>query len=415
MAAYERDKGFTVIEMVVALFILAIVLTAIAPAFYGELKATAAANYRSSANGLAVGAIEEMRAFPFYQIGWNQADYTTSGSTALTCVSPSNTFQTGGSAPTWNSSAGLEPVKLTGGSALDNVNNNLLTTQTISNVTFTTTRCVYWVTASTGSLAAYKLTWVGVSWSVAGVAWHVTQSSAIYPGGEGKYVSGGHDNYNPSAPNCTNQGGVPAAPKSLSAAQDPASPTTTVDLTWSEGTETTTTVIPVQYQVNYSSTSSTGPWAPFSQTGLPNQNVDGLIPSTTYWFQVLEVACDGTPGPAVVVSQATANASQSCAYSNFTVSPKTASIGSSDQLSGISSFQLSVQVTASCNNVAAYYSPKNDGTYVTDTAPPGSGTLTWSTSANKWAAGTITFTLYVGGSATVDAAQVTITCSAKKC
>ena len=410
-----REQGFTIVELMIAMLVLAIVMVALAPAFYGELKATAAANYRSTANGLAVGAIEEMRAFPFYQIGWNQGDYSTSGSTALSCVSPSNTFQTGGTAPAWNTRAGLEPVKLTGASALDNVNNNLLTSQTISPVTFTISRCVYWVSASTGSSAAYKLTWVGVSWSVGGTPWHVSQTSAIYPGGEGKYGGSGHNNNNPSAPSCSNSGSLPATPKSLAASQDPTSPTSTVDLTWSEGSETFSSVMPVEYQVNYSSNGPSGPWIPFSQSGLPSQNVDGLVASTTYWFQVFELACDGTPGAAVVVSQATATASQSCVYSNFTVSPSTASIGSNKTLIGISAFQVSVQVTSACNNIYVSYDPQLKNQPVTDSAPAGSGSLTWNTSASRWAAGTIVFTLYVGGAQTSDAAQVQISCTAKSC
>lgn len=417
VAVHKREQGFTLVELMIALLVLAIVVAALAPAFYGELKATAASNFRSTANGLAVGAIEEMRAFPFYEIGYNQTDYSTAGTTALTCVSPTNSHQAGGTAPSWNSSAGLEPVALSSGSALDNVNNNLLTSQTISNVTFTTTRCVYWVSSSAGNTAAYKLTWVGVSWSVAGVPWHVSQTSAIYPGGEGKYTGTGHNNDTPGAPSCANQGITPFAVQNLIAAGG-ADPTTTVALTWSEGSDPTV-VMPVQYQVSYNSKSSTGPWVQFSQTGLPNQNVTGLTPGVTYWFQVLEVSCDGKLGPATVVSQATNNAPQTCSATNFTVTgyngTATAQIGSSDHLSNISAFTVSVQVTSGCNNVAAYYSPKNDGTYVTDYGPSGPGTVSWSTSASKWAAGTITFHLYQNGTDTGDTSQVTITCSGKTC
>jgi hypothetical protein len=121
------------------------------------------------------------------------------------------------------------------------------------------------------------------------------------------------------------------------------------------------------------------------------------------------------------VSQATASAAQSCTYGNFKVTTNpggqtTATIDSNDKLSGgVNSFQMSVNVSTACSNIAARYSPTNNGSYVTDTAPAGSGTLTWNSSAPKWAAGTITFTLYVGGTATTDAAQVTISCNAQHC
>lgn len=416
----ERERGFTLVEMLVALMVLAIAMVAIAPAFYGELRASAAASYRSTANGLAVGAIEDLRAFPYYEIGYSKSDYLAAGSTtlsqaALSCVASTNTHQSGGTAPSWNTSSGLEPVELASNSAFDNSINNLQTSETISNINFTITRCVYWEDASSGDYsAAYKLTWVGVSWKVDGVPWHVSQTSAIYPGGEGKYTSG-HDNNNPATATCTNAGTVPSAPTAVTATQDATYPTSTVDLTWTEGSNASS-VYPLQYEVDYRS-STTAPWVVFGDTGLNSLNVDGLAASTTYWFQVWAIACDGTQSTtATGTSQATATATQACSASNFTVTPTTTTIGSSDMLDKVSSFQLSAQVTSACSSIGAYYSPKNDGTYVTDTATPsGAGGVTWATTASKWAAGTITFTLYLNGAATTNTIQVTISCDAKKC
>lgn len=412
---HERDEGFTLVEMLIALMIFAIVMLALAPAFYGQLKAAAATSYRSTANGLAVAAIEQMRSFPYYEIGYNQSDYSTSGSTALSCVSPLNTYQTGGTAPSWNSVAGLKPVELSSGSALDDINNNLQSSQTISHITFTTTRCVYWVSSSTGDTAAYKETWIGVSWFADGQNWHVSHMSAIYPGGEGKYTTG-QNNDNPGAAECQNQGTVPAAPVSLTAAADATYPASTVDLTWSAGTDTSGgVVLPLQYEVDYSSSVS-GPWIPFSTAGLTYANVDGLASGNQYWFEVWAIACDGTrSSSAATVSQSTASSSQPCSATNFTVSPTSASIGSSDKLSGISAFQVSAEVTSGCSNVAVQYIPTITGSTVTDNAPGGTGTLAWTTSASKWAAGTVTFHLYIGGTDTGQVQQVTISCNAQHC
>lgn len=410
----KREGGFTLIEMMVALLILSIVLTALVPAFYGELKASAATDYRSTANGLAVAAIEQMRAFPYYEIGYNKSDFSTAGSTALTCVSPTNTYQTGGTAPSWNSAAGLDPVELSSGSALDNTINNLLTSQTISNITYTTTRCVYWVTSSTNQSAAYKETWVGVSWTAAGMNWHVVHTSALYPGGEGLYTSG-QDNATPGASQCQNQGTVPSTPTSLTATQDTTSPTTTVDLAWSEPSTNPTSTDPLQYQVDYNSTSAGGPWIPYSTNGLPYQNVDGLTPGVQYWFQVEALACDGTPSAGwAAATQTPATASQSCVLSGFSVSPPSATIDSSDKLSG-NPFQFSVNASSACSNVAVQYQPRNTGSTVTDYAPGGTGSLVWNSSASKWAAGTITFHLYNAGTDTGQAQQVTISCNASHC
>src|SRR5438309_253987 len=94
----ERDRGFTIVELIVALLVMAIVMAALAPTFYGDLRSTVSTNDRSVANGLAVAATEQMRSFPYWQIGYTSADYT---STAGACLAKAN----GGSAPAWNSSA----------------------------------------------------------------------------------------------------------------------------------------------------------------------------------------------------------------------------------------------------------------------------------------------------------------------
>jgi prepilin-type N-terminal cleavage/methylation domain-containing protein len=432
----EDERGFTLVELIIAMMVLAIVMAALAPAFYGELKATAATDYRSTATGLAVAAIEQMRAFPYSEIGWDTSDYETPSTTATvpssqtgTCIGSGNTNVSSDSkivanekAPSWNVyGATYNPVELNSGSAFDLTTSNLYGQETIGPTTYDIARCVYWVAASPTSSgtatypSAYKLTWVGVSWKVSAMSWHVTQASAVYPGGAGTYTAENNDSS--TSTTCQNTGGgQPSAPNNLTASVDTTQSTTTADLAWTAPTTYTSSELPLTYEVEYKS-SATGAWTVFSQnSGLLSQDVDGLSPGTEYWFQVLAVACDGSAlTTGATTTYTTPSASQACTAESFTVTPSSTTIGSNDKLDQISSFQASATVTSSCNNVALYYSPTNNSTYTTDSAPAGSGTLTWNTSATKWAVGTITFHLYIGGTDSGETAQVKIACDAQHC
>jgi hypothetical protein len=303
-----------------------------------------------------------------------------------------------------------------------------------------------------------------VQWTVNGVPWHVSESSAIYPGGEGTYVAS-NNNGIPFSPNCTNAGTVPNAPTALTAATDPTFPTTAVDLTWAEGASDPVSVLPLQYEVDYQTTGS-GVWTFYQDTGVPGTAnnpfvVDGLVPGTSYSFEVYEVACDSTHSTATPPATITTSGSSSttttttttttvpstttttvggsttttsstsstsststtiptgCSATNFTVSPASgATINSSGSLVGSQKyFQISVDVTLGCNPpVAVQYSPTNNGVIQTDVygGSATTGTLTWQTTATQWAEGTITFYLYIAGSSTGASQSVTIACNSGK-
>jgi hypothetical protein len=280
---------------------------------------------------------------------------------------------------------------------------------------------VYWVTSSTALAGAYKQTWVGVQWKVGGVAWHTSETSAIYPGGEGNYSQNNNGTPNP---NCTNHGSVPATPTALTATPDPAFPTSAVDLTWSEGSGDPPSVLPLTYEVEYQSSGSSA-WIVYPQnSGIPGTTdtpfvVDNLIPPGTTWlFQVFEVACDGTPSPPTSPATATTSTAvtpPSCQVTNFTVTPSTgATINTGGQLTGSQKyFLIQATVSPACTALAVQYSPTNNGVKVTDayTGPPPNGSVTWQTTATQWAEGTINFALYNAGTYTNNSLSVTIQCN----
>jgi prepilin-type N-terminal cleavage/methylation domain-containing protein len=428
--AGTTERGFTLVELLIALLVLAIVMVALAPAFYGNMRAASATNYRSTATGLAVAAIEQMRGFPYYSVG-----YSSSANDPQLC-------QTNNPNPTQDPAVENVPSRYAildpANAPRHNLYNGPLNPYTPPGgvIPYTITRCIYWVPASPGTitggvqaptyLGAYKQTLVWVQWKVGGLSWQVSETSAIYPGGEGTYsTNGANSNGIPFSSNCQNPAGtLPVAPLALTATPDSTFPATAVDLTWTEGSGDSPSVLPLLYEVDYQSTGS-NQWVFYQDTGDPGTVnipfvVDGLIPSTAYSFEVYEVSCDGRHSPTAPTATATTGftTTTGCSAYNFTVSPATgATIDSTGSLTGSPNyFLVSVQVTTGCSQVAVQYSPTNNGQYTTDvySGAATSGTLTWQTTALKWAEGTTTFALYIAGASTGESQSVTIACAPGK-
>jgi prepilin-type N-terminal cleavage/methylation domain-containing protein len=389
------DGGFTLVELLIALVILAIVLAALAPMFYGLLRASATTDERSVANGIAVAATEQIRSIPYDEIGY-----------------PSSWSGTG--------CPGTNPVVLP--STVPSPLAGMSGSQTIGNVTYTITRCVYWVNSSVpGDSLAYKQSVVTVRWTANGVAGTVSQTSAIYPGGYGTY-SQTTDDHAPTG-SATGSGGTtpPSPPSNLGAQDDPTTPATIIDLSWQTPSSSPTAV--TSYTVVY--TASSGSSSPFSGTtadlngsyavhsNVPASNCTGtsqsspcwnptLSSSTQYWFEVFSVASDGTTS--VIASNAatatTSNAPQTCNVSQLTVSPSTATVDRNDLLTTTNNvFNLSVNSQNGCSSVTVAYQPLNDGN-VLYANMTGSGNLLTGTAGSctqKWSAGNHVFTVYVAG------------------
>jgi prepilin-type N-terminal cleavage/methylation domain-containing protein len=90
----RRDRGFTLIEIMVALGVLMIVATALVPQVIGGIRATAVARDITQAKGVAQARLETMRAMPYY-VGREAGDFidvldtyyrnTTTPSVAASC------------------------------------------------------------------------------------------------------------------------------------------------------------------------------------------------------------------------------------------------------------------------------------------------------------------------------------------
>jgi len=382
----ETDDGFTLVEMVVALMILAIVLTALAPAFYGSLRATALSSERSVANGLAVAANEQLRSFPYYQVGYYQASSGTPTDVPSQC-------------------SGSNPVTLASAGPVD----GLPPSWPPTTHQYTITRCLYWQNSSSDSTGssysgAYKQSVVTVGWTFNGRSYSVSQTSAVYPGGESTYAQSGADaNHYPSG---TVPPAVTTPPSPPQAVSVSSSTTTSITLSITAPSSTPTPVD--HYEIDFSdSYSGSGPvdcnscvWT-YSTTTNSQPPVSGLTPATTYWFQVRSVAADGTTSNATTpIPGTTATGSGSgCVVYGLYVNPTQGVVDPNGHLVNATSFSLWVDASSPCSaqQLQVAYVSNGSSTYASLTQQS-SGAYTGSagTGSTIWSVGNHQFTAYVG-------------------
>lgn len=271
-----NGEGFTLLELMIALLILGIVLGAVAPAFYGVLKAGTITNYRSVANGIAVQSTEQLRSYAYYQVGFSTA-------------------------PTGCPNTASNPLVLVGFTTpVDGLVTNEPTEQ-VGTVTYSILRCVNWVNSTvTNDTLAYKETSVKVSWTVDGVSSSLSQTSALYPGGNGAYTSGGENDYEP-AQTTTTVGNAPSSPATASGSTTSSDPNFVpgyqLAISWPAVSGATS------YDVWFSPTNpGTYPVSSMSDAQV-DMDVTGtsdtidVQPNTNYYIQVVAVNAAGPSNP----------------------------------------------------------------------------------------------------------------------
>jgi prepilin-type N-terminal cleavage/methylation domain-containing protein len=398
----DREDGFTLVELLVALLIMGVVLASLAPAFYGAMRAAATTNYKSVANGLAVAATEQLRSAPYYEIGYS-AD--------VAACTPPQSWQP----PSWqqvnNLPSGVtNPIPAT-------------STQTVGPVTYSTLRCLYWAPSS-GNISscgdpanslqcqqAYKQSIVRVSWTVRQRTYTVSQTAAIYPGGQGAYSTPANNFYS------SGSGGtaptVPSAPQQVAATATLAGTAAVVQVTWQAPASANASSYLVEY--------GTGSTPSSSFTTVPSNTLSATLNvavSTQYWIEVIGVNAAGQGTPSAPVTLTTPDAtSTTCTVGNLVVTPGTAKVGGNGKITGSTSgFSLSLVelVPSACaaSTITVQYLPQTGTTNYQYATMTGSGTLTGTAgdSNTTWSTGNHVFTAYIDGSAATPAAtqQVSI-------
>lgn len=266
----REEAGFTIVELVIAMAVLAMVVAPLASVYWSAIRTAGSASHRTDGSSIASREIEGMHAVPYDQVGFyaDQPGF----------VSTFEGFTTVSLGPTAPTSGALVPQ-------IDPSTSGI----TQGGVTFSVVRYVVWVgaqDASTTYADAYKRLTVIVSWSDQAGPHTARDDSLLYPGGLGKYQSpmGGPPSsttttalINPSAPVLNVITGLP----------DPAGETQ-IPLSWSQpsfGAPVTS------YSVEYS-TSASFPAGNFSivsglSPSITSYTVTSLGANTTYYFEII--------------------------------------------------------------------------------------------------------------------------------
>jgi prepilin-type N-terminal cleavage/methylation domain-containing protein len=382
-----REGGFTIIEMVVALAILAMVMAPLARVYWSSIRTAGAAAHRTDGSSIASREIESMHAVPYSQVGFyaDQPGYVASFE-GLTTVS------LGSTSPTTGPLVPQVQPQTTG--------------ITQGSVSYSVKRYVVWVDAQDASstyASAYKRLTVLVSWSDQAGAHTAREDSLLYPGGLGKYQSAmGGTTTSPPTTAVLN----PSSPvlNAITGLADPAGQTQ-IPLTWSQPG---VGAPPTSYSIEYS-TSASFPPGNFSvvsglSPSITNYTVTSLSASATYYFEVIAYAGSNS-AVSNVQSFATLPASApTCKLGqlNVTGAQSLSTTGTILQNNGKMSEDLSLSWTTTGTCSSTYVVKAVDPSLAPDPGSPysltgSSGTYSATVASNgskNWAIGLHTFTVW---------------------
>ena len=296
------ERGFTIIELTVALGLLAIVSAALAPVFWSAIRTASIANHRTDGASIASREIEGMRAVPYAQVGFyqDQPGYVTS-------FEGFTTVSLGGSSPASGANVPemqpLTPDPQAANNFAPDPDPTNAQAITQGNRSFSVKRYVVWVDAkdaSTTYTQAYKRLTTIVTWTDVVGPHTVREDSVLYPGGQGPY--GGPEGQGLATTSTTAPANPAPVTPSLDAVNQLADPQgeTQLQVVWSQsGTGGTTTSFSVEY--------STDPSFPVGNFTIVNNlasnvnslTVTSLSPNTQYFFEVIAYGPGGSSSSAV--------------------------------------------------------------------------------------------------------------------
>ena len=388
-SAAGHESGFTIIELVVALGILALVAAGLAPVFWTAIKTAGVANHRTAAAAIASREMEGLRSIAYASVGFyeNQAGYAAE-------YEGLETVTLGATAPV---PALMEPQD-----AAPEVQRN---------VSYTIQRRIVWIDAADDASTyddAYKRLTTIVTWSDAAGPHTVRQDSILYPGGQGEYAGAKGAS---SATTTTTTSALAAVAPVLAAAVVPPDPDgrTEVDLAWSQPTGGA----PITgYTIEYSTDSSFSAGTTNAISGLPasavSHPITALSSSTTYYFRVTAVASGSTAVSNSVSATTLAQPVATCVIGALTVNGATSlsttgtileKHGSKSEMS--ENLTLGFQTTGPCTDSYQVRAVSPSGT--TDPSSPyalianGSGSYSGSVPSNGqqgWSVGLHSFTVW---------------------
>src|SRR3954469_6851687 len=168
------EDGFTIVELVVAIVVLAVVMAPLAQVFWSAMRTAGVASHRTDGSSIASREIEGMRAVPYAQVGfYSDQPGVTSTFEGYTTVSLGATSPATGLTPQIQPQT---PDPSAGSSFAPDPNPANADAIVQGNVNFAVQRYVVWFDAQDASstyVKAYKRLTVLVSWSDQAGAHHV--------------------------------------------------------------------------------------------------------------------------------------------------------------------------------------------------------------------------------------------------
>lgn len=304
------DPGFTLVELVVAMTILAIAVVSIVGVTSSSFRVATGASARSKAVAIATKEIEAVRAVPYPQL-----------------VATPATVQT--------------------------------TTQVQGGVSYRVQKTV--VPVADGSVtSAYRRAVVAVSWTDGAGAHEVTQSTYVYPGGVGPAVTAATTTT--STTMCT-----PSAPSALVATPpaDILQQSSEADLAWTH----VVTSCPAETFIVQSSTDSFVTVTEVTRSATASTyHLTGLSAGVTYKFRVAARSAAGrTSGWSPTATLTTSSTvSSSCTIGTLTITPSAVNKKSASSGSGLDSdLAVSLPTAGVCTGFKSTYQPTATSSFTT--------------------------------------------------
>jgi len=397
------EDGFTIVELVVSLAVLAVVMAPLAGVFWSSMRTAGVASHRTDGSSVASREIEAMRAIPYGHVGFyaDQPGYATTFDGFTTVLLGSTSPSSGTLIPQVQP---LTPDASAASSFAPDPNPSNASPISQGGVKYSVTRSIVWVgaqDASTSYASAYKRLTVVVRWSDQAGAHSVRQDSLLYPGGLGKY-QGSTTTVSTTTTAVLN----PSAPtlNAITGLADPAGETQ-VPLTW---TQPATGAAVTSYSIEYSTSSSFPPGNFSIVTGLApsitSYTIGSLSANTTYYFAVIAYAGTNSATSNVQSSTTLPVPVQTCQLGALNVTGATTLSTTGTILANngrvTENLSLSWTTTGNCTHSFGVYAVNpsgsaDPGSPYALTANAGTYTATVASSGSKsWAIGLHTFTVW---------------------
>jgi type IV pilus assembly protein PilV len=335
------ERGFTLIELVVSLTILAIGIVGVIGVMNSSFGVAVRTNERSRAVNLATKELEALRA----------VEYAT--------LIPTGTTET--------------------------------RTEKVGGTTFTIEKAVTWVAQGSNATAVKRAT-VAIRWSSGGGINEVAQATVIYPGGLGPVA--------PASTSSCGSGGTPSGPIALGAGAPGILTENAVDLAWTPPASSSPAVATWKIEMSTDNFATSQVLTSSHPVSSLVYRAENLSANTTYKFRVAGVSACGNASvwsPIATVQTLAAAVIPSCTLGSSTVSPtgvKRANNGNSAGLAVTTT--VTVNTTGSCAGLYIKYQAVT-GTWRTQQLVATGGVWRVNlTSTGPWDIGVHTIDIYDG-------------------